>query len=215
MEVVRTWERLAPALRGATIALGNFDGVHLGHAHVLRAAHTARPGAPLAVLTFEPHPREHFRPDDPPFRLTLQAERQAALAALGVQVLYELPFDDAFSRLTAEEFVADVLHRGVGAAHLTCGPDFAFGHRRGGDVAFLAGRAEALGIGLTVAPPLLEGGTPISSTRIRAPAAGCLPGARCAGIGAALGGARPCDARRRPWAHHRLPDRERAVGPPP
>ena len=167
MEVVRTWEGLAPALRGATVALGNFDGVHLGHAHVLRAAHTARPDARLAVLTFEPHPREHFRPEDPPFRLTLAAERQAALAALGVQVLYELPFDDAFSRVTAEEFVADVLHRGVGAAHLTCGPDFAFGHRRGGDVAFLAGRAEALGIGLTVAPPLLEGGAPVSSTRIR------------------------------------------------
>lgn len=167
MEVVRTWEGLPPALRGATVALGNFDGVHLGHAHVLRAAHAARPDAPLAVLTFEPHPREHFRPDDPPFRLTLAAERQAALAALGVQVLYELPFDAGFSGLTAEQFVAEVLHRGVGAAHLTCGPDFAFGHRRGGDVGFLAVRAEALGIGLMVAPPLLEGGTPVSSTRIR------------------------------------------------
>ncbi len=167
METVRTWEGLPPALRGATVALGNFDGVHLGHAHVLRAAHTARPDARLAVLTFEPHPREHFRPDDPPFRLTLAAERQAALAALGVQVLYELPFDAGFSGLTAEQFVVEVLHRGVGAAHLTCGPDFAFGHRRGGDVGFLAVRAEALGVGLTVAPPLLEGGTPISSTRIR------------------------------------------------
>jgi riboflavin kinase/FMN adenylyltransferase len=167
MEVVRTWQGLPDALRGATVALGNFDGVHLGHAHVLRLAHGARPGARLAVLTFEPHPREHFRPDDPPFRLTLAAERQAALAALGVQVLYELPFDDAFSWLPAEEFVGGVLHDGIGAAHLTCGPDFAFGHRRGGDVGFLAARAEALGIGLTVAPPLLEGGAPVSSTRIR------------------------------------------------
>ena len=167
MEVVRTWRGLPDALRGATVALGNFDGVHLGHAHVLRAAHGARPGAKLAVLTFEPHPRELFRPDDPPFRLTLSAERAAALAALGVQVLYELPFDDAFSLLTAEDFVAGVLHQGVGAAHLTCGPDFAFGHRRGGDLPFLSKRAEALGIGLTVAPPLIEGGAPISSTRIR------------------------------------------------
>ncbi len=167
MEVVRTWQGLPDALRGATVALGNFDGVHLGHAHVLRLAHGARPGARLAVLTFEPHPREHFRPDDPPFRLTLAAERQAALAALGVQVLYELAFDDAFSWLPAEEFVGGVLHDGIGAAHLTCGPDFAFGHRRGGDVGFLAARAEALGIGLTVAPPLLESGAPVSSTRIR------------------------------------------------
>ena len=167
MEVVRTWRGLPDALRGATVALGNFDGVHLGHAHVLRTAHGARPGAKLAVLTFEPHPRELFRPDDPPFRLTLSAERAAALEALGVQVLYELPFDGAFSLLTAEDFVAGVLHQGVGAAHLTCGPDFAFGHRRGGDLPFLAKRAEALGIGLTVAPPLIEGGAPISSTRIR------------------------------------------------
>ena len=167
MEVVRTWRGLPDRLCGAAVALGNFDGVHLGHAHVLRAAHAARPGAPLAVLTFEPHPREHFRPEDPPFRLTLQAERRLALQALGVQVLYELPFDDAFAALTAEDFVGGVLHRGIGAAHLTCGPDFAFGHRRGGDVGFLAARAEALGIGLTVAPPLLEGGAPISSTRIR------------------------------------------------
>ena len=73
-----------PDARGATVALGNFDGVHLGHASVIRAAHAARPDAPLAVLTFEPHPREVFRPDDPPFRLTLSAERADALAGLGV-----------------------------------------------------------------------------------------------------------------------------------
>ncbi len=167
MEVVRDWRDLPDALRGAAVALGNFDGVHLGHAHVLRAAHGARPGAKLAVLSFEPHPRELFRPDDPSFRLTLSAERAETLAALGVQIVYEMPFDRAFSWLSAEEFVDDVLHRGVGAAHLACGPDFAFGHRRGGDVDLLARRAEALGIGLTVVPPLSDAQGPISSTRIR------------------------------------------------
>jgi len=167
MELVRDWRDLPEALRGATVALGNFDGVHLGHAHVLRAAHGARPGAKLAVLTFEPHPRELFRPDDPAFRLTLSAERAEALAALGVQTVYEMPFDRDFSLLTAEAFVDDALHRGVGAAHLSCGPDFAFGYRRGGDAAFLAARAEALGIGLTVVPPLVDAQGPISSTRIR------------------------------------------------
>jgi len=167
MELVRDWRDLPEALRGATVALGNFDGVHLGHAHVLRAAHGARPGAKLAVLTFEPHPRELFRPDDPAFRLTLSAERAEALAAMGVQTVYEMPFDREFSLLSAEAFVDDVLHRGVGAAHLSCGPDFAFGHRRGGDVGFLAARAEALGIGLTVVPPLIDAQGPISSTRIR------------------------------------------------
>jgi riboflavin kinase/FMN adenylyltransferase len=167
LDIVRTWRDLPTELRGGTVALGNFDGVHRGHAHLLRAAHGARPGAKLAVLTFEPHPRELFRAEDPPFRLTLGPERAEALAALGVQVLYEIPFDRAFSQLPAAEFLDEVLHRGVGAAHLACGPDFAFGHRRGGDVAYLTDRAEALGIGLTVVPKLADAQGPISSTRIR------------------------------------------------
>jgi len=167
MHVLQDWRGVPDALRGAAVALGNFDGVHLGHAHVLRATHAARPDAPLAVLTFEPHPRELFRPEDPAFRLTLPSERADALAALGVTTVFEMPFDRAFSWLTAEQFMDDVLHRGIGAAHLACGPDFAFGHRRGGDVAFLARRAEALGIGLTIVPPLADAQGPISSTRIR------------------------------------------------
>ncbi len=167
MQRFRDWRGLPDQARGAAVALGNFDGVHLGHAHVLRAAHGARPDRPLAVLTFEPHPREHFRPDDPPFRLTLSDERAAALEALGVAVLYELPFDAVFSQLDAEGFVAEVLHGGLGAAHLCCGGDFAYGHRRGGNAAVLAEQAEALGMGLTVVPSLADAAGPISSTRIR------------------------------------------------
>jgi riboflavin kinase/FMN adenylyltransferase len=167
MQIYRDWSKVPETGRGATIALGNFDGVHLGHAAVLRAAHAARPDRTLAVLTFEPHPREFFRPQDPPFRLTLAPERAAALAALGVGSLYELPFDANFSHLTAEQFVADVLHKGLGAANLACGADFAFGHRRGGDILLLAARAEALGIGLTIVPPVADAQGPISSTRIR------------------------------------------------
>ncbi len=167
MQTISTWRDLPDELRHATVALGNFDGVHRGHAHLLRAAHAARPGAPLAVLTFEPHPRELFRPDDPPFRLTLGRERADVLAAHGVELLYEIPFDREFSGLSAEAFVADVLHRGIGAAHLACGADFAFGHRRGGDAVYLAPRAEALGIGLSIVPQLTDAAGPISSTRIR------------------------------------------------
>ncbi|MBV8913990.1 MAG: bifunctional riboflavin kinase/FAD synthetase [Acetobacteraceae bacterium] len=167
LQIIHDWRALPEALRGATVALGNFDGVHRGHAHLLKAAHGARPGAKLAVLTFEPHPRQLFRPEDPPFRLTLSAERAEALRALGVQVLYELRFDRAFSDLSAAQFVDEVLQAGVGAAHLACGPDFAFGHRRGGNVTYLADRAEALGIGLSVVPKLADEQGPISSTRIR------------------------------------------------
>src|SRR5450631_4944690 len=124
MRIFTDWLGLPADARGSTIALGNFDGVHLGHASVLRAAHAARPDAPLAVLTLEPHPREVFRPDDPPFRLTLSAERADALAALGCELLYELPFNQVFSLMMAETFVGEVLHKGVGARHLVCGPDF-------------------------------------------------------------------------------------------
>ncbi len=167
LRVFRDWRTLPEDARGATVALGNFDGVHLGHASVLRAGHAARPDAPLAVLSFEPHPRELFRPDDPPFRLTLSAERADALGALGVQILFELPFERAFSALSAETFVSEVVHAGIGARHLICGPDFAFGHRRGGDVRFLADRAAALGIGISIVPPLCDAQGPISATRIR------------------------------------------------
>jgi riboflavin kinase/FMN adenylyltransferase len=167
MRIFRDWRGLPAPARGATVALGNFDGVHRGHAAVLRAARAARPKATLAVLTFEPHPRELFRPDDPPFRLTLSAERADALAALGVVLLYELPFDHPFSLMPAEAFVTDVLHDGLAARHLVCGPDFAFGHRKGGDTAFLSARAEALGIGLTLVPPVADAEGPLSSSRIR------------------------------------------------
>jgi riboflavin kinase / FMN adenylyltransferase len=167
MRIFNDWRGLPDAARGATIALGNFDGVHLGHATVLRAAHAARPDAPLGVLTFEPHPREVFRPDDPPFRLTLSAERSDALAALGCSLLFELSFNHVFSLMMAETFVSEVLHQGLGARHLTTGVDFAFGHRRGGDAEFLAARAEALGMGVTHVPALTDAGGPLSSTRIR------------------------------------------------
>jgi riboflavin kinase / FMN adenylyltransferase len=167
MRIFHDWRDLPDDARGATVALGNFDGVHRGHAAVLRAAHAARPDAALAVLTFEPHPRELFRPDDPPFRLTLSAERADALASPGVALLYELPFDHPFSLMPAEAFVTEVLHERLAAKHLVCGPDFAFGHRKGGDTAFLSARAEALGIGLTLVPPLADAEGPLSSSRIR------------------------------------------------
>jgi riboflavin kinase/FMN adenylyltransferase len=167
MRIFTNWQDVPPDARGATVALGNFDGVHRGHASLIRAAHAARPDAPLAALTFEPHPREVFRPDDPPFRLTLSAERADALAALGVHLLYELPFNHAFSLMTAEDFIAQVLHGGLGARHLVSGQDFAFGHRRGGDTNFMAARAEVLGMGLTLVPPVTDAQGPLSSTRIR------------------------------------------------
>ena len=165
--VISDWRDLPPGLRGATFALGNMDGVHLGHRAVLAAAHAARPAAPLAVLTFEPHPREHFRPEDPPFRLTLLPAKAAALGAAGAAVVYALRFDAALAAMPAEAFFDQVLRDGLGAVHLSCGQDFAFGHRRGGDASTIARLAEAAGIGTTIVPPLVDAQGPISSTRIR------------------------------------------------
>ncbi len=189
--IIRDWRDVPAAARGASVALGNFDGVHLGHRAVLAAAHGARPDAPLAVLTFEPHPRQLFRPDDPPFRLMDGGERATMLAACGVSVVYELRFDHDFSWLGAEAFAAEVLHDGIGAVHLACGPDFAYGHRRGGDTALLAARAEEWGIGLTLVPPLADGSGPISSTRIRRDLQDGYPARAAAGLGRpwSIGGA--------------------------
>jgi riboflavin kinase/FMN adenylyltransferase len=167
MEIYQNWQSVPAAAQHASIALGNFDGVHKGHTAVLRTAHLARPDAPLAVLTFEPHPRAFFRPQDPPFRLTLAPERAAALAALGVKYLFELPFDSTFSHLNAQDFCDQVLRTGLKAAHLTCGTDFAFGHRRSGDAGFLTLWAEQVGIGLATVPPITDSESKISSTRIR------------------------------------------------
>lgn len=165
--LVTDWRAVPPALRGATLALGNLDGVHLGHAAVLAAAHQARPDLPLAALTFEPHPREHFRPDDPPFRLTLLPAKAAALGAAGARLVVALPFGPELAAMSARDFVEQVLHQALDAKHLACGADFAFGHRRGGDVGFLRQIAEELGIGLSIVPHVADGEGTISSTRIR------------------------------------------------
>ncbi len=187
MRIFEGWRELPDDARGATVALGNMDGVHPGHVAVLGAAHQARPELPLAALTFEPHPREYFRPEDPPFRLTMLPAKAAALEAAGARLCYALPFDAALSAMPAQAFFDQVLLRGLGARHIACGPDFAFGHRRGGDVRFLRQACEAAGIGLSVVPHLADAEGAISSTRIRRELQGGYP-ERAAGL---LG---------RPWA---------------
>ncbi|RID92156.1 bifunctional riboflavin kinase/FAD synthetase [Gemmobacter lutimaris] len=164
MKIVRHWQRLAPQDRGASIAMGNFDGVHLGHRSVIEAA--AAHG-PLGVLTFEPHPREFFAPTAPPFRLMNAEARANRLAKLGVAHLYELPFNATMAAFTPAEFAEEVLARGLGAAHVTVGADFCFGKGRSGTVADLKAEGARLGFGVTVAPLLKIGAQEVSSTAIR------------------------------------------------
>lgn len=160
---------LAPTDRGAAVAIGNFDGVHLGHRSLLALARAEaeRLGAPLGVVTFSPHPRRFFQPDGPPFRLQDDDGRARRLAGLGVEQLYELPFDAELAGLSAEDFLSEVLAGALGVRHLAAGSDFHFGKGRRGTCALAAEIGPALGIGISVAPLLAVAGEEVSSTAIR------------------------------------------------
>ena len=167
MSLYTDWRNLPPAARNTVAALGNFDGVHRGHVHLLDTLRMARPDHPLSVVTFDPHPRMLFRPQDPSFRLMLPDVRAAALAEQSVDHVFQVPFDAEFSRLSADRFVNDVLVNSLGVAHVACGADFAFGHRRTGNIECLETLLAPHGIGLTIVPQLSDEGGPISSSRIR------------------------------------------------
>lgn len=158
------WQGLDPASRGASVAMGNFDGVHRGHGSVIDLA---RGAAPLGVITFEPHPRQFFAPHAPAFRLMNAEARANRLARLGVEHLFQLPFDATLADLTPEAFVAEVLHQGLGISHVVVGADFCFGKGRKGRADDLAALCDARGIRTTIAPLVTEAGAEISSTQIR------------------------------------------------
>ena len=167
MQIHRDWTGLPATARGATVAMGNFDGVHRGHQAVIEAARSAAE-APLGVITFEPHPREYFAPDAPSFRLMNADSRASRLARLGVEHLYELPFGPVMAGLTPEAFAREVLVDGLGVAHIAVGQDFRFGKDRAGDAAMLADLGARFGFGVTVAALMGEGDQDFSSTAIRA-----------------------------------------------
>jgi riboflavin kinase / FMN adenylyltransferase len=156
--------------RGAVVAAGNFDGVHLGHQAVLGEAKALarRLDAPFAVLTFEPHPRVVFQPGLPPFRLTPFRAKSRELETLGVDLLFTLHFDLAFAQKTAEEFVAEVLVAGLGIKAVVVGYDFVFGNKRRGTAELLKTEGSKHGFDVkVVAPVSAAGGVVYSSTQIR------------------------------------------------
>jgi len=151
--------------KGCAIALGNFDGVHLGHQAVLSDARAH--GARLGVATFRPHPRRFFQPDAPPFRLQSASQRARALKSLGVEELFEIGFDATLANSTDADFARDVLHVALGARHVSVGADFHFGRKRMGDVTSLKGFGKSYGFGVGVVAPVGEAGARYSSTAIR------------------------------------------------
>ncbi len=169
MHVFRTWSEVPAALKGGVIALGNFDGLHLGHQAVIgRAVGLARKaGVAAAVMTFEPHPRMFFKPDQEPFRLSPFRMKAHVIEALGVDYLYVQSFDKEFSQRTPENFVSEILVGGLGLSHIVVGYDYVFGYQRKGNVEVLRELAAKYGFGVTAVEKLSAGEERFSSTLIR------------------------------------------------
>lgn len=167
MRIIRDYKFVSPADRGASAAIGNFDGVHLGHQSVIDLARNAARKAPLGIVTFEPHPREYFAPDAAPFRLTSAETRAHRLEKLGVQRLYELPFNATLSGLTPAAFAQEVISDGLGLKHVVVGADFCFGKGRAGRAEDLVSFGADMGFGVTIAPLIQAGSEQVSSTSIR------------------------------------------------
>lgn len=165
MKTHHHWLDISAADKGASVAMGNFDGVHRGHQRVIDLAR--RNDAALGIICFEPHPREFFTPDTLPFRLMSSQTRANRLARLGVEHLYELPFDETLSSLSAADFAREVLVEGLGVGHVVVGADFCFGKGRKGNAQDLEVLGRSLGFGVTIAPLLAQGDRIFSSTAIR------------------------------------------------
>jgi riboflavin kinase / FMN adenylyltransferase len=175
--VCRDGEPVPAGLKGAMAAIGNFDGVHRGHRHLLdMALGSGRPGA---AVTFEPHPRTYFQPDRPLFRLTPEPVKLAVFARLGLAGAFVRRFDQDLAALTAAQFV-DLLAGELEVSGVVIGHDFHFGRGREGNPARMAELCRERGLECLVAPAVVEGTEPVSSSAIRAALeAGDAAGANC------------------------------------
>ncbi len=156
MQVIQRYTGLSADAQGAVIALGNFDGLHRGHQAVIAAAKNIADqlGAPLGIGVFRPHPFRFFKPDAEPFRLMSARTRAELLPTYGVNILYEIPFDNELRDMDDEAFVETVLHQGLGIRHVVVGEDFGFGKNRCGNTESLKRLCEQRGIGVTALPPV-------------------------------------------------------------
>lgn len=170
MRVHRGYWSLPSSAHHGVVAIGNFDGVHRGHRALIDAARERAVAlkAPLGVVTFEPHPREVLTPASAPPRLTPLRVKARVLAALGVEHLFALPFNEHLRQKSPEAFVHDVLAGGLGIRHAVVGYDFRFGHKRMGDVDTLLALGEEYQFGVTKVEPVTWRGEVCSSSRVRA-----------------------------------------------
>ncbi len=185
MRIIRDTLYIAPEDRGAAAAIGNFDGVHLGHQAVIDLARDAAKAhdAPLGIMTFEPHPRSYFGRDPKPFRLMNAEARANRLERLGVEKLYEVPFNATLADLTAEAFARDIIHDSLGLKHVVVGADFCFGKGREGTADDLQAFGAEMGFGVTIAPMKTLPTGQVSSTAIRDALTDGRPGDAAAMLG--------------------------------
>ena len=157
------------ALAGAIVALGNFDGFHLGHQAVVgeAVARARAEGRPAIVATFDPHPVRHFRPDTPPFRLTTLDQRERLFAAAGAKATAVFRFDGELAALSAENFIAERLVGTLRVGGVLTGADFTFGRSKGGTVDTLRAAGAAYGFSVDTVGPVTLNGETVSSTAIR------------------------------------------------
>lgn len=169
MEIIRGVYNLRPKHRGNVVTIGNFDGVHLGHQAVIGqlAEKGASVGAPTAVMTFEPHPQEFFLPQKAPPRLTRFREKMQMLRRFAVDRTLVIRFDRRFASMTAEQFISEILVKGLGVRDVIVGDDFRFGHQRRGDYAMLARAGAQFGFAVTRMFTFSLDGERVSSTRVR------------------------------------------------
>ncbi|MFT5648615.1 MAG: riboflavin kinase/FMN adenylyltransferase [Yoonia sp.] len=169
MRIIRDTHFIDPNDRGAAAAIGNFDGVHLGHQAVIDLTRKAAAdaGAPLGIMTFEPHPRSYFSNDPNPFRLMNAEAKAYRLEKIGVEKLYEVPFNDALAALSARDFAQTIIADQLGLKHVVVGADFCFGQGRKGNAKTLTEMGAEMGFGVTIAPMMQVGDADISSTAIR------------------------------------------------
>ena len=159
----------AGPLRGAVVAIGNFDGVHRGHRAVIAAAMSRAQalGRPAAVMTFEPHPRALFNPGEPLFRLTDEAAKLRLFASTGLNGAIVLTFDAALAKLTADQFVSQILVDRFAVSGAVIGFNFHFGMKRAGSPEFLRDEGKERGFAVEVVPRFEDNGRPVSSGPIR------------------------------------------------
>ena len=169
MELVRGLNSVSKALRGCVLTVGNYDGVHLGHQQMIRALkqRAAELRAPSTVLVFEPSSKEFIDPDAAPARLTRWREKFAALAALDVDRLVTLRFNERMRAMSPEDFVEQLIVQGLGARHVVVGDDFRYGRKACGTIDSLQAAGRARGFGVEQIEPFVMDGVRVSSTAVR------------------------------------------------